>query len=196
MVSAVKYFNEERILTNQKVKLQRIILKVLGIPLAVNATDEDLVRMFGTRVRSIEVHGKRLYVGYEEDGQTIMGYAFPVEGPGFWGPISVMAGVDSEAAKILGIEFYRHSETPGLGGRIREEWFQNQFAGLDLGENVKEGKIFRLLPSGSRKAPNELDAITGATQTSIAVEVFLNRELKRYVTELRRSIRKGDKKDA
>jgi len=107
-----------------------------------------------------------------------------------------MAGVDSEASKILGIEFYRHSETPGLGGRITEEWFQNQFAGLDLGGNEKEEKIFRLRPRSTRKAPNDLDAITGATQTSIAVEAFLNRELRLYVTELRRSIRKGVKKDA
>ena len=39
LVSAVKIINEERIERNEKIKLQRIVLEVLGIPLQPGASD-------------------------------------------------------------------------------------------------------------------------------------------------------------
>ena len=185
IVSAVKYFNDERIETNQRVKLQKIILKVLGIPLQQKAPDQELARVFASRVKTIEVEGKNLYVGYEEDGQTIRGYAFPVGGPGFWGPVYGMAAVDPRATKILGMAFYKHSETPGLGGRISEDWFSNQFKGLPLFPVETNKKIFYLKAAGTAKSPNELDAITGATGTSRAVEAFLNQDLRHFLEEFK-----------
>jgi hypothetical protein len=40
------------------------------------------------------------------------------------------------------------------------------------------------------KAPNEVDAITGATQTGQAVEAFLNQELDRFVEDLRQYVKR------
>lgn len=191
IVSAVKLVNEERIQTNQRVKLQRIILNVLNISVSEKASDKDLVDIFENRIKSIDVQGKRLYVGYEEDGQKITGYAFPVGGAGFWGPIYGMVAVDPKASKILGLAFYRHSETPGLGARMTEEWFTNQFIGLPLYPTEEDKKIFYLRPTGTKEAPNDLDAITGATGTSRGIEVFLNKELDRFLKELWRSLKEG-----
>ena len=151
VVSAVKLLNEKRIETNQRVKLQRIILQVLGMPGDKGASDMDVVRTFETRVRRVEVKEKNLYVGYEKDGKTISGYAFPVGGPGFWGPIYGMVAVDPSASKILGIAFYRHSETPGLGARMTEDWFTNQFVGLPLYPIEGDKKIFYLRGTGPKK---------------------------------------------
>jgi Na+-transporting NADH:ubiquinone oxidoreductase subunit C len=191
VVSAVKLLNEERIETNQRVKLQRIILQVLGMPGEKGVSDLDVVHTFETRVKRVEVKGKDIYVGYGKDGENIIGYAFPVGGPGFWGPIFGMVAVDPEASKILGIAFYRHSETPGLGARMTEEWFRKQFVGLPL-YPVEEGKkIFYLRTAGPKKGPNELDAITGATGTSRGIEAFLNEELDRFLKELWGPLRKG-----
>lgn len=191
IVSGVKVLNEERIESNQKAKLQRIILSVLQIPEKREPSDEMLNQIFETRIRSIQVEGTTLYLGYEEDGKTILGYAFPVGGPGFWGPIFGMVAVDSEASKILGIAFYKHAETPGLGGRITEDWFKAQFKGLPIFPIEEGKKIFYLKPEGTGEAPNELDAITGATGTSRGVEGFLNNELDRYLREVWKSVKKG-----
>ena len=191
VVSAVKLFNEERIETNQRVKLQRIILQVLGMPVKRGASDLDVVRTFERRVKRVEVKEKDLYVGYEKDGKTISGYAFPVGGPGFWGPIHGMVAVDPRASQILGIAFYRHSETPGLGARMTEDWFTKQFVGLPLYPVEGDRKIFYLKTTGPKKGPNELDAITGATGTSRGIETFLNEELERFLRELWPSLRKG-----
>jgi Na+-transporting NADH:ubiquinone oxidoreductase subunit C len=191
VVSAVKVHNEDRIRTNQQVKLQKIVLKVLGVPVAENAANQEVIQTFGRRVKPIEVKGQTLYVGYAEDGQQITGYAFSVNGPGFWGPVYGMVSVDPEASRILGIAFYRHSETPGLGARITESWFTRQFAGLPIFPVEGDKKIFYLKPAGPGKVPNELDAITGATGTSRAVEAFVNRDLDRFLRETWKQVKRG-----
>ena len=191
VVSAVKVHNEERIQSNQQVKLQRIILKVLGVPVDEKAPNREVIQAFEKRVKTIEVMKQTLYVGYSEDGGSITGYAFPVGGAGFWGPVYGMVSVDPEASRILGIAFHRHSETPGLGARITEPWFVKQFVGLPLFPVEGDKKIFYLKPEGPGKKPNELDAITGATGTSRAVEAFINRDLDRFLREIWKLVKKG-----
>jgi Na+-transporting NADH:ubiquinone oxidoreductase subunit C len=184
LVSAVKLMNDKRIELNQTMKLQRIILQVMQIQTGEQMTEADLARLFTNRVKEIDIQGKTFYIGYEEDGRTIQGYALPVGGPGFWGPIQGMVGIDPEATKVLGIAFTKHSETPGLGGRITERWFTDQFAGLPLHPIEGDRNIFYLKPEGTARDANELDAITGATNTSTAVEAFLNQELDHFLKDL------------
>jgi Na+-transporting NADH:ubiquinone oxidoreductase subunit C len=191
IVSGVKVLNEGRIESNQRAKLQRIILNVLQIPDKRELSDDMVNQLYETRIKPIQVEGTTLYLGFKKDGKTILGYAFPIGGPGFWGPIFGMVAVDSEASKIMGIAFYKHSETPGLGGRITEDWFMAQFEGLPIFPVEKGKKIFYLKPEGTGNAPNELDAITGATGTSRGVEGFLNNELDRYLREVWKSVKKG-----
>lgn len=191
VVSAVKAHNEERIQINQQVKLQRVILKVLGVPVDEKAPNRVVIQAFERRVKAIEVKQQTLYVGYGEGGKQITGYAFPVGGAGFWGPVYGMVSVDPEASRIMGIAFYRHSETPGLGARITETWFTKQFAGLPIFPVEGDKKIFFLKPAGPGKGPNELDAITGATGTSRAVEAFVNRDLDRFLREMWKQVKKG-----
>ena len=191
VVSAVKLLNEERIQTNQKIKLQGVVLQVLGMKPDKRLSGEALMKLFRDRIRSVEVKERRLYIGYEADGKTTKGYAFPVGGAGFWGPIQGMVAVDPQASKIMGVAFYKHSETPGLGGRITETWFTKQFVGLKLYPVEGEKKIFYLRPEGTGKAPNELDAITGATGTSRGIESFLNRNLDYFLRDLWGSMKRG-----
>ena len=111
--------------------------------------------------------------------------------PGFGGTIHGMAAVSPDGKKIIGLSFYKHSETPGLGGRIAEAWFQNQFKGLKLVPDQGDHKIFRLRPAGTGTRPGDLDAITGASLTSAAVEIFLNKELNFFLTKLWGSLKEG-----
>ena len=188
LVSAVKFLNEKKIETNQIVKLQRIILKVLDIPVRETISNDDLAQLFTAQIKDIQIDQKALYIGYEPDGRTIQGYAVPVGGPGFWGPIEGLVGITPDATKVLGLAFYKHNETPGLGGRITEDCFSDQFKGLPLHPIEGGQNIFYLTVEGTQKGPNELDAITGASNTSSAVEVFLNQDLDYFLRELWGSI--------
>ncbi len=187
LVSAVKLLNERKIEHNQTIKLQRIILQVLNIS-TEEIAEEEISRLFTNRVKEIDVQRRPLYIGYQKDGQTIRGYALPVGGPGFWGPIQGMVGISPDATRVLGIAFIKHNETPGLGGRITETWFTDQFKDLPLHPIEGDQNIFYLKPQGTARATNDLDAITGATNTSSAVEAFLNHELDFFLKELWGSI--------
>ncbi len=188
LVSAVKFLNETKIETNRIIKLQRVILKVLDIPVPEAISNNDLMLLFKTQIKDIQIGQRNVYIGYEEDSRTIRGYAVPVGGPGFWGPIQGMVGITPDATKVIGLAFYKHNETPGLGGRITEGWFSDQFKDLSLYPIEGGENIFYLTMGGTQKRANELDAITGATNTSSAVEVFLNRELDFFLRELWGSI--------
>lgn len=188
LVSTVMHLSEQTIAANQALKLKRIILRVLDIVTDKNTSRENISRLFVERVRDIYIGDRIIYVGYGADGYTVQGYAFPVGGAGFWGPIQGMVGVDPAATKVLGLAFYKHMETPGLGGRITENWFVNQFEGLRLFPIKGDQKIFYLKPAGTTSAPNELDAITGATNTSSAVENFLNKDLDYFLKEVWKAV--------
>jgi Na+-transporting NADH:ubiquinone oxidoreductase subunit C len=194
MVSAVKVLQDERIRMNEKVKLERVILKVLKIAVEKKASNQEIINTFENQIKETDIDGKRIFVGYEKDRETIRGYAFPVSGPGFWGPIYGMAAVERSGTRLIGLAFYRHSETPGLGGRITGDWFQKQFGGLKLTGDNKSNNIFTLKPEGTAKGPSELDAITGATMTSRGVEKFLNQELINFVVNTRDKLINSRKK--
>jgi Na+-transporting NADH:ubiquinone oxidoreductase subunit C len=101
-------------------------------------------------------------IGYEK-GKC----AFVRSGPGLWGEIEAVVCFDTQTDSLVGVTFTKQNETPGLGGRIEENWFQQQFFG-------KKGNL-ALRPEGTRSAsPEEIDAITGATITSKAVRDIVN----------------------
>jgi len=181
-VSGIHEINKERIAINEEIKLQKIILEVLGIQVGPETPDLRIRQIFEERVKIEKREGKTLYRGLAEDGRVLIGYAFPLFGPGFWGPISGVMAIDPKLQTVLGIAFYRHSETPGLGGRISEDWFEEQFKGKRLLSVGEDGRYFYLRPSGRARAANEVDAITGATGTSKAVERLIDRSLRNYLS--------------
>ena len=70
-------------------------------------------------------------------------------------------------------------ETPGLGARITEDAFQDAFIGKEVGGGIAMSK------SGDA-GPGEFDAITGATETSRALEKILSAGFKRYFSSAER----------
>ncbi|MBE0618532.1 MAG: FMN-binding protein, partial [Proteobacteria bacterium] len=75
--------------------------------------------------------------------------------------------------EILGLSFTKHQETPGLGGRITEPWFRDQFQGKPVRPPPEGGPPLQFVYRQPR-SPREVEAITGATQTSTRLGVFLN----------------------
>lgn len=90
-------------------------------------------------------------------------YIIPLQGPGLWGTIVIMAGFEEDLETFTGVAIVSQSETPGLGARIEEPWFTSQFRG-------KRGP-FVLVEEGTSSSEREIDSITGATRTS---EYFRN----------------------
>ncbi len=189
MVSVAGYYTRDMIELNEQAKMKGIILKVFGIEADRNVSPGEVVKLFNTTIQAFELNNRTVYAAMKTDGKSPKGYAFQVSGPGFWGPIYAIAAVDAEAEYMLGVRFYKHVETPGLGARISEPWFTQQFTSLSIRESTETGKIFTLHRAGKSQGTNSLNAITGATMTSQAVEVFLNRELLRFVNEMKEAMK-------
>lgn len=132
------------------------ILKVLGA--------EADPALFAEQVQSVTVGGSTSFLLADAEGNALA-YAFPLEGQGLWGTIRGYIGLSPEFDRLLGLEFVEQNETPGLGGRIEEEWFKEQFRGLSLS------------PGSELVYGEEIVAVTGATSSSQAVLRLLNQTL-------------------
>ena len=108
-----------------------------------------------------------------KNGSEVVGYAFPFTGKGLWGSISGYIAFSPDFSTLRGIDFTAHSETPGLGGRIDEAWFKEQFRGVALEGDTPV--VFRPSEGGN------VDSVTGATLTSKAVSDIVNA----FVVEVR-----------
>ncbi|MDF2948268.1 MAG: sodium-translocating NADH-quinone reductase subunit, partial [Sedimentibacter sp.] len=98
---------------------------------------------------------------------------------GLWGSITGYLGLNREFTKTIGIEFVTQSETPGLGGRISEEDYKKQFRDIDVTTPVNGAYIISRPGTGGN-----IDAISGATQTSSAVIKFINEDLIEFFNEM------------
>lgn len=165
----------ERIETQEAVKNQRSILYVFDQD--VPASLDDVQSSFQSLVVQDTVKDVHFYTA-SKDGE-VLGYAFPFQGSGLWGTIWGYVAVSPDFSEIIGVDFIKHSETPGLGGRISEQWYKDQFRGIDISDNIDEIIIYR--PSEGGNA----DAITGATLTSLAVKNMINDELQNLLNEVK-----------
>ena len=176
ILTVISHVSAERIELARKARMQRLILAVLAMPPTAGASDRAVSRQYDSMVRKREKDGRTIYLGLSSDHKSVFGYAFTVSGPGFWGPIHGMMGVSSDLSRVLGVAFYDHQETPGLGGRIDEPWFRQQFAGKPLTPSP-DGVYFHFTTPGMHERPTDVDAITGATETSRRLSKFLNQDL-------------------
>ncbi len=84
-------------------------------------------------------------------------------GDGYGGSIAIMVGFDPEGT-ITGTAVLSHTETPGLGAKMTEPSFRDQFNGMTVGNGL-----------AVTKDGGEVDAITAATITSRAFCDAVNR---------------------
>ena len=108
-------------------------------------------------------------------------YVIPVYGAGLWGPIWGYVAVDDDGNTIYGADFSHEGETPGLGARITEDAFQDQFVAKELYQDG-EFKNVSVMKKGQQPTDGSdyVDAISGATITSRGVSAMMHRCLKAY----------------
>lgn len=176
----VRAATAKRVEALQRLATWRDVLTVLSIPVD-EADPEAVSRVFATSVREQEIGGRTYWFGAREP--ALGAVAFPVRGPGFWGPIHGIVAVGVGDYRVRGILFTRHEETPGLGGRISEQWFVGQFKGLTLDPD-RGGPLVRLVRQGSRQLPWDVDAITGATETSKRIQSLFDGDVRQAILTL------------
>ncbi len=95
-----------------------------------------------------------IYTVYSDGSK--LGYAFLAIGRGYGGDINILVGLSDETT-VKGIKIISQTETPGLGTRITEPFFTDQFVGIDV-EDI-----------ALSRDGGHIDAITSSTISSSAV---------------------------
>lgn len=106
------------------------------------------------------------------EGGQLLGYAFAATGKGYAGDINILVGIDAEFL-VKDIRVITNTETPGLGTKITESFFTDQFKGLAAGE-------LGLVSEGGK-----IDAITSATISSKAVVDAVKSELEAKIEQIK-----------
>jgi len=151
------------------------IYKAASEKININAQKriQDAITNISPEAKFIEkqkLQNEELYKLFNADNNFI-GYAFIAQGQGYQGKIKILTVSDLQLTKIIGIEVVDSIETPGLGAKIQEKSFQEQFKNLSVLKPLECTK-------DEITKKNQIKAITGATVSSRAVINILNKKLK------------------
>ena len=115
---------------------------------------------------------------------SIDGYAIPISGKGLWSTLYGYFALENDGSTVKGIRFYKHKETPGLGGEVDKDWFTNNYVGKKIidknGGLVSIQSIKGQVDSLSPDAYHQVDGISGATMTTKGLNEFLMNDLIKY----------------
>lgn len=115
-----------------------------------------------------------VYFHYHEGRLDLI--VLPVHGQGFGSTLYGYLGLTGDTRTVVGLTFYQHSETPGLGALIDDPAWLGQWRGKrvwgDLGEPALAVAAGAVEP-GAPEAEHQVDGLTGATWTSRGVTNLL-----------------------
>jgi Na+-transporting NADH:ubiquinone oxidoreductase subunit C len=138
---------------------------------AVNKSDlrEDIVNPeFNPGEKYREKYAK-VYVISDAKTKEFQQIVLPVYGKGLWSTLYGYLALKKDLNTIQGLTFYKHAETPGLGGEVDNPSWKLQWEGKELYN--PEGVPTAGLAKGAAPLGNkyEVDGLTGATITSRGV---------------------------
>ena len=127
--------------------------------------DKDLEARYGNTVaKALDADGK------------IVGYVIVASGDGFADKIELLIGLDPEAHIIKGMYVLSQKETPELGNKIVESDFRDKFKSQSVAKPISASKK----PQGNY----QIEAITGATISSVAVCNIINKGVADFKKQL------------
>ncbi|RLU03173.1 MAG: Na(+)-translocating NADH-quinone reductase subunit C, partial [Ketobacter sp.] len=100
----------------------------------------------------------------------------PVHGYGLWSTLYGFLALKTDANTIVGLGFYEHGETPGLGGEVDNPKWKSLWPGKEVFDdegNVDIRLIKGSVDSSTANAEHKVDGLAGATLTSNGVTNLL-----------------------
>jgi Na+-transporting NADH:ubiquinone oxidoreductase subunit C len=111
----------------------------------------------------------------KRDGKKVDRLILPVEGKGLWSTLYGYIALSDDANTIKGLIFYKHGETPGLGGEIENPLWTRLWPGklvFDVdkgGQPTKTPKIEVVKGQAQPGNKYQIDGLSGATITGRGV---------------------------
>ncbi|WP_020408768.1 Na(+)-translocating NADH-quinone reductase subunit C [Hahella ganghwensis] len=127
----------------------------------------------GEDIAGIKRREKYAKVYIVKDGADISRVIIPVRGYGLWSTLYGFLALKGDGDTVVGLGFYQHGETPGLGGEVDNPNWKGQWPGKEVYDEQGDPAV-KLAKGGvnpsSPDAKYSVDALAGATLTSRGVE--------------------------
>lgn len=162
------HLTQDRVQSYKTGQLQKIVLQTFELPI------DPVGQNYHRYIKEESQYGFDYYRATRNG--VILGYCFPMEGSGLWGTIRALIALNEDFSQLIGLTIIEQNETPGLGARITEDWFQKQFKEKRI---IRNGEVIKyiLIPEDEVQQENEIQQITGATASSRAVVNMLYKNL-------------------
>ncbi|MCF6354684.1 MAG: Na(+)-translocating NADH-quinone reductase subunit C [Candidatus Polarisedimenticolaceae bacterium] len=117
----------------------------------------------------------RIYLVRDAAG-AIKTIVLPVHGYGLWSQLYGFLAVKRDGNTVVGLSFYEHAETPGLGGKVDDPKWKGLWPGKQLYDEAWRPAIRLVKGPVNRQSPEaqyQVDALSGATLTTRGIEDLL-----------------------
>ncbi|KFZ31442.1 Na(+)-translocating NADH-quinone reductase subunit C [Pseudidiomarina salinarum] len=113
----------------------------------------------------------KVYFINDEEG-NLETLVLHIRGYGLWGTMFGLIALQPDLNTVRGINFYEHSETPGLGGEITNPRWVQTWQGKEIyGDELENVQID--VTKNVTDETHDIDALSGATLTSNGVEYLI-----------------------
>ncbi len=172
----VSKMGDQEILNLFKNQMEQVVLNAEGEPLqGVMAESVDMA------AEEKKPEAARQYPVFVYNGEKGKVYLLAVRGNGLWDKIWGYIALGEDLNTIVGASFGHVSETPGLGAEIKDNPnFPAQFKGKKIFQDGQYVSV-AVVKGGAKNPEHEVDAISGATITSVGVSDMLQKGLKAYL---------------
>jgi Na+-transporting NADH:ubiquinone oxidoreductase subunit C len=115
---------------------------------------------------------KTVYLVWQDDALSRI--ILPIHGQGMWSTLYGFIALGADLDTIADITFYEQAETAGLGDRVADPQWHRLWQGKRLFDDAG-GVRFRVAGgSAASGSAFEVDGLTGATVTSVAVSALID----------------------
>jgi electron transport complex protein RnfG len=165
---AAVHMNLSPVIAENQLKetMENIPVLVSGPDSTANAYSFDISQ----RMLNVDKGGiSKSYAVYDalDKSGNIAGHVVKASGQGYADKIELLLGLDPEGMKITGLFILGQKETPGLGNKIEEDVWRNQYVGKSTDSTL-------VVIKGTSVNDNEIDVVSGATISSRAVTDIVN----------------------
>lgn len=120
-------------------------------------------------IASIKRLEKYAAVYMVEKDDSIEKIVLPVHGYGLWSTLYGFIALEGDMDTIVGLTFYSHAETPGLGGEVDNPKWKQLWVGKQAFDDQGNTAITVVKGKAPVDSQHEIDGLSGATLTSQGV---------------------------
>jgi Na+-transporting NADH:ubiquinone oxidoreductase subunit C len=157
-------------------KVEKVVIDANGKK--VEGVDAETVDMAAEEKKPANERKYPLFIYKAEKGNI---YLMSVRGNGLWDKIWGTIAIKDDFNTLVGASFGHVAETPGLGAEIKDNAnFPLSFRDKKIFEGDQYVSV-KVVKGGAKNPVHEVDAISGATITSVGVSNMLNKGIGVYV---------------